>query len=619
MGQQWGILKRCDGFYSLINGAAAISVVASTNLGPQLLTLELNMRPMILFSLLFTLLSSSLTQAQLSWSKHSYAASGFRVERADFTGDGFPDLLVYGSQNSISILPNKGDGTMDSSRTFNLEQPLSDVALLDFNHDGKLDVAGCDGGNNLVILLGNGDGTLTLSQMVPVACGWITTADFNHDGNPDLAVGVPGFSNSNNQVIVYLGDGSGGISGTVTNDNVNLTSSNGDACLLDGFAKAADFTGDKIADIAITADCPNGTNSAAALIVGAGDNTGHFAFHKDVEFFFNANMALRLADLDQNGRQDIIGAAQWFAPHSANGGALLAFVGQGDGTFALKEIAAYSDSDQPGNTITAGAVVDLDGDGIKDGVVAVDSFDLSDNVTHSLRFFKGQSDGSYKLTQTMSLATGVRDIVWGDFDKNSRTDLALLRPASADVWLNTTSSAPFCAANTAPRTLSFCDFPAGSAAFRFVSSPLDNLLINAMQVYVDGTLKFETPDDLLNKNLQLGDGTHRVTVKAWDDRGAFSASTSITACSNTTNRTVKICSPQNGSTTGSSFHILASAATNLKFSEIQVYVGGVLKFRSSSQMIDFQATGFGRGIHHITVKGWDSNGSFSSSITVTVQ
>src|SRR5256885_1323164 len=94
----------------------------STNKGPQLVALEFNMRPMILFSLLFTLLSSSLTQAQLSWSKHSYAASGFRVERADFTGDGFPDLLIYDSPNSISILPNKGDGTMDTSRTFSIEQ-----------------------------------------------------------------------------------------------------------------------------------------------------------------------------------------------------------------------------------------------------------------------------------------------------------------------------------------------------------------------------------------------------------------------------------------------------------------------------------------------------------------
>src|ERR1051325_774038 len=110
------------------------------------------------FLVLCTFFVPSLTQAQLQWSKQTYAGSNLRVERGDFTGDGFPDLLLFhNSQDSISILPNKGDGTFDSSRTFTLQQGLSDVTLLDFNRDGKLDVAACDETrNNLVILLGAG-------------------------------------------------------------------------------------------------------------------------------------------------------------------------------------------------------------------------------------------------------------------------------------------------------------------------------------------------------------------------------------------------------------------------------------------------------------------------------
>ena len=189
---------------------------------------------------------SSMAHAQLTWSKSSYPLSSSQGDRADFTGDGFPDLIFFdGTGTTLPVLPNSGRGSFDPSRAFSTSQQGS-IALLDFNRDGKTDVAACDG-QNLVVLLGNGDGTLTASQTVPVSCTGVVAGDFNHDGNPDIAVTVNGAMNfGDNQVIVYLGDGNGGISGLIVNDNVNFTGYFGGVCFFQGLAQAADFTGDKI-------------------------------------------------------------------------------------------------------------------------------------------------------------------------------------------------------------------------------------------------------------------------------------------------------------------------------------------------------------------------------------
>ena len=210
------------------------------------------MRPLFASLLLLCIVVPSLSHAQLSWSKSSYPFKASVGERADFTGDGHADLIFFNPLGTtLTVLPNAGNGLFDSSRAFTANQPQGSTALLDFNRDGKTDVAICNG-SNLVILLGNGDGTLAASQTLPVSCSSVVASDFNRDGNPDIAIAVDGESHfGDNQVIVYLGDGSGGISDKVVNDKVNFTSSAGNSCFLQGLAQAADFSGDKVADIVI--------------------------------------------------------------------------------------------------------------------------------------------------------------------------------------------------------------------------------------------------------------------------------------------------------------------------------------------------------------------------------
>jgi len=566
------------------------------------------MRSLFLLLLLTGTLLTSSTQAQLQWSKQIFGSDFLRTDRADFNGDGFPDLLDYQQIDFTSIEINSVKGAHGGG-SFQLH--LDSVAFLDFNHDNKIDVAGCNASENLLILEGNGDGTVTQSQTITVPCSWVVAADFNHDGNPDIAVGIAaGSSNTTtNQIIVYLGDGHGGITSEVLNDNVNFTANDASPCNIDRDAKAADFTGDKTPDIFIIGDCVNLSSVVRAVIVGKGDGTGHFTFHKDLEGNFPAGF-LRLVDENQDGKSDLFAIAQ-------NGVGI--FSGRGDGTFALKTAVHtnYSPSTNSGEYVDAGTVADFDGDGIKDVIVALEN--ISPNFSRALRFYKGQSDGSYKANQTFPIGVPVFDMISGDFDKDGRADLLMSRPgAFNNLWLNISPTVPSCKAASGLRSITSCASGSPTGNFHFVSSPLDGHPINAIQIYIDGTLKFQTVEDLLSKNLQLSGGPHRVTVKAWDDLGPFSNTRILISCINATNRTVTICSPADGATVAGQVHIVASASTNLKFNTLQVYVDGVLTFRNPTKSIDVTFIP-SLGMHHITVKGWDSSGQFSESLTVTAQ
>ncbi|HEX9274268.1 MAG TPA: VCBS repeat-containing protein [Candidatus Binatia bacterium] len=552
---------------------------------------------------------SSMAHAQLTWSTSSYPFSSSTGQRADFTGDGFPDLIFFDSTGTtLTVLPNSGDGSFDPTRAFTTSQQGS-IALLDFNRDGKTDVAVCDS-QNLVVLLGNGDGTLTASRTVPVSCTGVAAADFNHDGNPDIAVTVDGSIHSgDNQIIVYLGDGNGGISGKIVNHNVNFTGNFGGDCFLKGLAQAADFTGDKIPDIAVTAPCDNDVFSDSALIIGVADGTGHFSFHRELATPAYINR-FQLGDVNQDNKRDLIMLSAAFLPATL-GSRLDILMGNGDGTFAMQTVpdCGVFDASNGGQCATF-ALADFDGDGTKDLMV------VNAGV---LQFLKGQLDGTFKLKQSWTLGF-TPFLVGGDFNKDGRADLALMGPQSLDVWLNQTTSAPVCRTLGNLRTVNLCYHGSPTGNFHFLATPLDNRQIKSMQIYVAGFsfLKFTTPDDMVNTKILLAGGVNRITAKGWDDLGSFSTTIDLVACTNDIFRTVKICLPKDGSSFSNPVHIVASAATSLPFSQLQVYIDGVVRFHTSAKYVD-NSRNLSLGTHRITVKGWDSSGAFSSTVNFTVQ
>jgi hypothetical protein len=113
----------------------------------------------------------------------------------DFNGDGNLDMAVLpiGGENKIYVLLGNGDGTFGKAKAYRSGMFPGSMASADFNGDGILDlaVANVTGPkpSHISILLGNGDGTFQPPIAFPVGVNpaSLITADFNHDGKPDLA------------------------------------------------------------------------------------------------------------------------------------------------------------------------------------------------------------------------------------------------------------------------------------------------------------------------------------------------------------------------------------------------------------------------------------------------
>jgi hypothetical protein len=111
----------------------------------------------------------------------------------DFNGDGLPDLAHYSVMSGSASTAAIGFGAAD------------------FNRDGNIDLAYVCGSafvGTVSVLLGDGTGNFSPvpgSLSIGPYASQFTVADFNKDGNPDVAVSHL----TTNQVAILLGDGTG--------------------------------------------------------------------------------------------------------------------------------------------------------------------------------------------------------------------------------------------------------------------------------------------------------------------------------------------------------------------------------------------------------------------------
>lgn len=218
------------------------------------------------------------------------------IVAADFTSDGNSDvgvILTGGPESRFVSLLGRGDGTFTIGPSTSICGPPHFATVIDYNRDDKPDVAVACGDGRVALLEGQGAGRFGRTY---VSTGQTTTSltsgDFNGDGRPDLAVVLTGDLASNFGAVQIL-----------------LTNTTGSGMRLGPrfeagpfplSAAAADFNGDGLLDLAVSAAEPMGH---VETWLGSGDGAFELAVIQNADGAANSMVA---GDFDGDGNADLV-------------------------------------------------------------------------------------------------------------------------------------------------------------------------------------------------------------------------------------------------------------------------------------------------------------------------
>ena len=362
----------------------------------------------------------------------------------DFNGDGNADLAIANAGDaSVTVLLGNGSGgfTAASGSPFAVGANPYSVAVADFNGDGNTDLAIANAGDGtLTVLLGNGSGGFTAASGSPFAVGTnpysVAVADFNGDGNADLAVANQG----DGTVTVLLGNGSGGF--TAASGSPFAVGTNPYSVAV------ADFNGDGNPDLAV-ANYGSGT-----VTVLLGDGSGGFAAASGSPFAVGTNpQSLAVGNFNGDGNADL-------AIVNGGDGTVTVLLGNGRGGFRAATGSPFAVGDNP-SSVVAG-----DFNGNADLAVA-----NAGDSTVTVLLGNGSGGFTPASGSPFTVGSGPISVAAGDFNGDGRTDLAVANSTGKNVTI-------LLGADNAAQ-LQVTQQPAGGTA----GSPIGSLVVEVQDAY----------------------------------------------------------------------------------------------------------------------------------------
>ncbi|QQS48739.1 MAG: VCBS repeat-containing protein [Acidobacteriota bacterium] len=323
----------------------------------------------------------------------------------DFNKDGRPDIAAVTADSKLAVLLNTGMASPDGHFTFapaGFVEPSAtgaeDALTADFNGDGNPDIAIVQFGqfDNVVIHLGDGAGGFGPASFIsagglPKAA---VTADFNGDQKPDLAVANEDSSN----VSVLLGNGDGTFDTAITVGNFGLT-------FRPTSLAAGDFTGDGKIDLAVP-----GVNR---IVIFSGDGMAGFTPVNTLNFSTTPSY-IASGDFNGDSKPDL--AIGLFVEGK---GTLSILLNLGGGNFS-NPTSYLSGSIEDGIVPSRIRVTDLNGDTKADLIVA--------NFASDIIPYIGDGAGGFSPTANYTTGSSANSMAAADFTGDGAIDLVVAAP-----------------------------------------------------------------------------------------------------------------------------------------------------------------------------------------------
>jgi len=337
---------------------------------------------------------------------------------ADLNGDGKPDLIVGNySSSTVSVLlnttaPGATTPSFAAPQTFATGSEPRSVTVADLNGDGKPDLIVANYSSNTVSVLLNttapGATTPSFAAQQTFATGsrplFVTAADLNGDGKPDLIVANEGA----NTVSVLLNTTAPGATTPSFAAQQTFATGVGPTCV-----KAADLNGDGQPDLIVA---NQGANTVSVLLNTTAPGATAPSFAAQQTFATGSEPhSVTAADLNGDGQPDLIVANQ-----SANTvSVLLNTTAPGATTPSFAAQTTFATGGDP-LSMTA---TDLSGDGKPDLIVANGNSNTVSVLLNTTA--PGATTPSFAAQQTFATGSEPRSLAVADLNGDGRPDLSV--------------------------------------------------------------------------------------------------------------------------------------------------------------------------------------------------